>query len=278
MFVGNSTGILKKVLMSKPSYLQAAPINEIAKKWAATKLDTQKMEAEHAAMTRAYADNGVEVTFLNPDPERPNSVFSRDFGACIREGYILGKFREPIRFPEHGAYKDRLEKLGVPLVTEVKKGLFEGGDFCFLDDTTIAIGIIARSNPEGVAEIRRALEPLGYTVIGVPCEEKYLHLDLCYNMVAEDLAVAFPESLPEEFLSRVKKRGIELIPVSSEAVFQHGCNVQAIGARRVISLKHNGALNEALSGHGITVIEVDITEILKAGGGPHCMSFPLERI
>lgn len=29
--------------------------------------------------------------------------------------------------------------------------------------------------------------------------------------------------------------------------------------------------------YGLKVIEVDLKEILKGGGGPHCMSFPLER-
>jgi len=29
---------------------------------------------------------------------------------------------------------------------------------------------------------------------------------------------------------------------------------------------------------GIKVTEVDITEIVKAGGGPHCMTFPLSRV
>ena len=33
-----------------------------------------------------------------------------------------------------------------------------------------------------------------------------------------------------------------------------------------------------LAKEGMKVIELDITEILKAGGGPHCMTFPLERI
>ena len=33
------------------------------------------------------------TAFLDADPERPNSVFSRDFGGCVREGYILGRFR-----------------------------------------------------------------------------------------------------------------------------------------------------------------------------------------
>ncbi|WP_206537514.1 arginine deiminase family protein [Listeria aquatica] len=28
---------------------------------------------------------------------------------------------------------------------------------------------------------------------------------------------------------------------------------------------------------GLEVIEINLEEILKGGGGPHCMTFPLER-
>jgi N-dimethylarginine dimethylaminohydrolase len=277
MFVKNSTGVLKKALLCRPTYLRISPINEIAKKWTETPLDLNKMEEEHRALVRAYEDNGVQVMFLEAESQLPYLVFARDFGGCIREGYILGKFREPLRYEEQSRYKARMEALGVPLAAEVKKGFFEGGDFFFLDDTTLAIGMIARSNAEGVEEIRRALKPLGYTVLGVPAKPEYLHLDMCFNLVSENLAVGYPPGLPEEFLTEVKKRDIEIIPGDEEAIFAHGYNLQSIGGGRIVSLKRNKALNEALDKRGFRIIEVDITEILKAGGGPHCMTFPLER-
>ncbi len=277
MYVRNSSSIMKRILMSRPDFLQAAPINEIAKKWSHTRLDTAKMQEEHRLLVDAYRKNGVKVEFLEPAAGRPNSVFSRDFGGCIHEGYILGKFREPIRFAEREAYKTRMAELGIPLVAEVTRGLFEGGDFTFLDDTTIAVGMAARSNPAGVDEIREQLAPLGYHVAGVQVDEKYLHFDLCFNLVDCNLAVAFLDALPEDFLAELARREIETIPVPANMVFQHGCNLQSIGNRRVVSLKQNIHVNEELSRRGYDVIEVDITEILKAGGGPHCMTFPLAR-
>jgi N-dimethylarginine dimethylaminohydrolase len=278
MFVKNSTGTLKKALLCRPSFLKLNPINEIAKKWLRQPLDIEKMEAEHRLLVKAYEDNGVETVFIDTDPGLPYMVFSRDFGGCIREGYILGKFREPVRFGERELYKKRMAELGIPAALEVSRGFFEGGDFFFLDDHTLAIGMIARSDAAGVAEIRQGLRDWGYTVIGVPADSRYLHLDMCFNLVCEDLAVAYPPGLPGEFLAEVAKRGIEIIAGDEEAIFDHGYNLQAIGNRRVISLKRNAALNEALDKRGVKIIEVDITEILKAGGGPHCMTFPLERV
>jgi N-dimethylarginine dimethylaminohydrolase len=278
MFIKNSTGVLKKALLCRPRFLKLSPINEIAKKWIRQPLDAEKMEAEHRSLVKAYEDNGVEVVFIEAEPDLPYAVFSRDFGGCIREGYILGKFREPLRFGERELYKKKMAELGIPAALEVSQGFFEGGDFFFLDGHTLAIGMIARSDAEGVEEIRQGLKGLGYSVIGVPADSRYLHLDMCFNLLSEDLAVGYPPGLPGEFTAEVKKRGIEIIAGTEEAIFDHGYNLQSLGNRRVVSLKRNTALNEALDKRGISVIELDITEILKAGGGPHCMTFPLERV
>ncbi|MGN0352440.1 MAG: dimethylarginine dimethylaminohydrolase family protein [Roseburia sp.] len=276
MYVKNGTGVLKKVLISTPLYLKAAKINEIAKKWD-YELDVDKMMLEHAAFVKAYQENGVEVEILPADEKRPNGVFARDFGGCVKEGYILGNFRLPLRYKEHTDYEAKMAELGVPKIAEVKEGLFEGGDFMFLNEKTIAVGMLDRTNERGVEEIREQLAPYGYEIIGVPSDPKYLHLDMMFNLVDEHLAVSYEEGLPEEFRKWVKAHDIEIIPVEEEAIFKHGCNLQALGNHRVMSLKQNSYVNRELEKRGMNVVELDITEILKAGGGPHCMTFPLVR-
>lgn len=277
MFVKNGTGVLKKVLVSRPSYLKPAPINEIAKKWADTTMNVELMEREHKLFTEAYEKAGVAVEYLDADVERPNSVFARDFGGCIKEGYILGNFKLPLRYKEHTDYEKRMKELGVPIVARVEHGIFEGGDFGFLNEKTIALGMADRTNEEGVKEIKEQLEPLGYRVFGVPLKQAYLHLDMCFNLVDDHLAVAYEEGLPMTFREELKKMDIKIIPVPEAAIFAHGCNLQALGNHRVMTLKQNVSVNEQLAKNGMELIELDITEILKAGGGPHCMTFPLVR-
>ncbi|MDD6796530.1 MAG: arginine deiminase family protein [Clostridiaceae bacterium] len=277
MFVKNGTGVLKRVLVSKPEFLKAAKINEIAKKWDYD-LDIDKMREEHEMFVKAYEENGVKVEYLDADKERPNSVFSRDFGGCIKEGYILGNFKLPLRYKEHVDYEKKMNDLKIPVVAKCEKGLFEGGDFMFLNEKTIAIGMADRTNEEGVEEIRKQISKYGYEVIGVKLKKEYLHLDMCFNLVDDKLAVSYKDGLPAEFIKKLDDMKIEIIEVPEESIFKHGCNLQALGDHRVISLKQNVRVNEELRKHGMKVIELDITEILKAGGGPHCMTFPLERI
>lgn len=277
MYVKNGTGRLKKVLVSKPEFLKPAPINEIAKKWKDTTMDVDIMLREHEEFVRCYEACGVEVEYLEADADRPNSVFSRDFGGCVKEGYILGNFKLDMRYKEHVDYERRMKALGIPKIGEVKKGLFEGGDFMFMNEHWVAIGMADRTDEAGLREIKMILEPLGYEVTGVPLKKEYLHLDMCFNLVDDNLAVTYADGLPEDFKALLKERGIELITVEEEAIFKHGCNLQALGDHKVLSLKKNVSVNEQLREHGMDVIEMDITEILKAGGGPHCMTFPLYR-
>lgn len=277
MFVKNGAGKLKRVLMSPPSYLEAKPINAIASQYVGQPFDKARMKEEYESLKAIYRKEGIQVEELPADPGRPNCVFARDFGGCIREGYILGRYHIALREKETADYKEKMKALGVPLVCQVKEGHFEGGDFIFLDEKTLAIGMVARSDEAGVEEIRRAVEPLGYTVLSVPADPVYLHVDLLFNLVAPHLALAYRKALPEEFLEEVKKRDIDMIDVPDDRVMHLGSNVQALGDGKVVALASNHAVNVLMERKGLTVIEADITEICKSGGGPHCMTFPLER-
>ncbi|WP_416044776.1 dimethylarginine dimethylaminohydrolase family protein [Clostridium tyrobutyricum] len=279
-FVKNSTGVLKKVLLCPPNYMKLQPINVIADKWIKENngLNIEKCIKEHNDLIKAYEENGVEVVLMKPEAKLTNEVFARDFGGCIREGYILGNFKEPIRYGETIAYKNKMEELGVPCVAKVSKGYFEGGDFWFLDDNTLAIGVIARTDETAIIEIKDQISKFGYEIIPVKCSEENLHLDMCFNIVDEKIAVACKAALPDSFLRTLEERNFKLIDIPQDGVFKHHCNLQALGNKRVISLKSNVEVNRKLKELGIKVIELDLEEVLKSGGGPHCMTFPLERI
>ena len=86
------------------------------------------------------------------------------------------------------------------MIGQVDRGFFEGGDFWFLDEATIAHGVVARSDWEGVRAAARILEPLGYAVVGVQLASRNLHLDMAFNIVAPGVAVCATEQMPEFFL------------------------------------------------------------------------------
>lgn len=277
MFVKNSTGKLKQVLMSYPQYLSIEPINVISKYFKDHQLDKKKIDEEFNLLVQTYQNLGIEVFFLPPSETYPDSVFARDFGACLKDGYILGRFKHEYRKNERKAYEKKMQKLNIPQLFKVHEGYFEGGDFFFLDDKTIVIGLLERTNQIGYQEIKEHFKNQ-YEVLFVESDPEFLHLDMCFNLIDEHLALICKEAFDISFLQELQKRKIELIEVSKEDIFRHGLNVQALGDKKVLALKKNHDINLQIKQKGYEVIELDITEILKCGGGIHCMTFPLKRI
>lgn len=279
VFTANSTGVLRKVLLCPPTYFTFQPINEITKAVLrdGEVADLEVFNREHNELVDAYRQAGVEVELIEPVENLPYMVYARDFGACVQEGAIIGAFREPARQGEELHYIKKLNEMGVPIIGRVDRGSFEGGDFWFLDDATLVHGVVARTDWEGIECAQRILEPLGYTLRGVQLPSRNLHLDMAFNIVAPQVAVCAVDQMPDWFLRQLAKRRFELIEIPAEGVFKHHANIQCLGKDRVLTFAGNKAVNEKLTALGLEVLTPEITEILKGGGGPHCMTFPIKR-
>ena len=233
VYVSNATNPLKKVMMCSPRYYQFNGINVITAEWM-KKGDQEKndvMVAEWQMLVDAFKDNGIEVVEVEARPEFEVMTFARDYGCMIKEGAVIGHFRHPVRQVEAVAYEEKLKEMGVPIVARVNAGCMEGGDFWMIDEHTLAFGQVDRTDQAGVDNLRDQLQKFGYTVVGVPCPPDNLHLDMIFNIVAPQVALACIDQLPYNFLQMLKRRNFELIPVASEDMYKHGCNVQCIGNR-----------------------------------------------
>ena len=277
--VSSATGVLRKVLLSRPDYLELDPINKIASdclKKGIT-IDKEKALQEHDSLIEIYRKNDVKVEILEPVEGLSSMVFARDFGFNLKEGFVLGRFKEGIRKQESEKYAEKLKALGVPMIACCTEGFLEGGDFWQLDEKTLFIGELQRSNEDGIENIRQQLMPYGYKIIGVESNPIYLHLDMIFNIVGEKTAVAYWEGLPKHFQDYLIDNEFDIIKIEEEDVFKFFSNLQALGNRRVISLKANINVNSQLRKRGFEIFELDAKEILKNGGGPHCMTFPVSR-
>lgn len=73
------------------------------------------------------------------------------------------------------------------------------------------------------------------------------------------------------------KKRYEMIEITDDEQFQLGTNVLSIGNKTVISLPVNRHVNQELRKRGYTVIEIDLSEIIKSGGSFRCCTLPIER-
>lgn len=74
-----------------PAYLEAKLINAIARNYVGQPFNKEKMREEYEVLKALYRGEGITIEELSADSARPNSVFARDFGGCIQEGYIPGR-------------------------------------------------------------------------------------------------------------------------------------------------------------------------------------------
>jgi N-dimethylarginine dimethylaminohydrolase len=281
MSVRNEYGRLRSVLLCKPTHFALHPINVIAESFIQQNAlpNPERVLREHQVFTRALIEAGVEVAWVEPDPRLPYQVFTRDIGVMTPRGALLGTFRESIRQGEATSAVAVLNGR-VPIWRRIEAApgvAFEGGDYTYVDNERVAVGIGARTTAEGV-ECLRALAPeLAVEIVPVPFDPKFLHLDMIFCVLSERVCAICKEALPDDFLNRVKSWGFEMVDVPIEGVFRLNCNLLALDEGVVVSPARNTEVNGQLRAMGFKIVEVELEEILKGGGGPHCMSFPIQR-
>lgn len=278
-YLDNEYGRLRKVLLCSPRYFQWEAINEVAKKnLEMTERFSHELAMEqHDELADALRTAGVDVYFIEPSEPHHYMVYTRDFGKNIENGVLLGRFRLPIRMGEEDLFEKYLMDAGFPIAGQVACGAFEGGDIHFVDRETMAVGVGARSTMEAVESARKILGEKDIDVVPVEFDPKYLHLDLLFVKIAEKLCLACPEGLPEDFLDLLKKKKFELIEVPAEDAMQLKNNVLAIDEKRILSFEENTEVNKKLKAHGFEVLTPRLSMFTMGGGGPRCLTFPLER-
>lgn len=275
------TGTLHKVLMCPPDYYSiknyANPIAQMTCAKDGGDIDHEKAKEQHRNLIKTYLDAGVDVEILEPDPGCIYMVFARDFGGCVKEGAIMGLFKEPQRWPETPLWEAKLRELGIPNAARTTAGVIEGGDFAMIGEHICAFGLIDRTDQVGFDSVAFQLNELGYECVPIRLPHKWLHLDATLNVIADDVVLMCKEIMPAGIIERFERRGFTIIDFPQEDILTLDANVEAIGKHRVISASSDVKMNQKMSDAGIEVIEVDVSEIMRGGGCIHCMTFPLLR-
>ena len=279
MFVSNEYGKIKRVLLSKPLYYRILPISPTTSRIinSGNLPDVEEAIREHQAFVDVFREKGTEVIIFEPDERYPYQVFTRDIGVSTPKGIVLGRYCIPERRGEEIMAENALLEHGIPIFRHISRGTIEGGDFMYLDDNTLAVGYGGRSNREGVGALEAIAPLLDLEIIPVPFHADFVHLDMVGNIIGEKIAVVCPEVLPHFFVEILKQRQFELVEIKVEEVSYLAANVVALDKETIISDKDNTRVNEQLKALGFEIIELKLTELLKAGGGPHCLTFPIER-
>ncbi len=204
------------------------------------------------------------------------------------------------------------QAMGRWLDDELPAGL-EGGDVLVLNERSICLGLSERTTEEAIEVAaqqllveKQALDTI--LVIQIPARRSFMHLDTVFTMVDGDKFLLFPGishqiqvyRLTRGAGGRVKaemvdslRRGLaEALGLSDVEIIHSGggdpitaareqwgdsTNCLAVAPGVVVVYNRNQATNRVLQRHGVEVIEIEGSELVRGRGGPRCMSLPLSR-
>jgi N-dimethylarginine dimethylaminohydrolase len=226
--------------------------------------------AQWTALRDTYRELGHTVDEIDPIPGLPDMVFAAN-GATVVDGLAYGaQFRYPQRAPEAPAYLNWLADAGFE--THEAKERNEGEGDLLLTPRFLLAGTGFRTDLAAHAE---AQELFGRPVITLQLvDPRYYHLDTALTVLRGDTIAYLPEAFSassRRVLGQLFPDAIKATPADAAVL---GLNAVSDGHNVVLPRQATGFADQ-LRERGFTPIPVDLSELLKAGGGPKCCTLEL---
>jgi len=261
--------------------------------------DLDKLQEEHRSLVAALKAEGIEVIYL--DPKEPligtygiplRSVPYTRETIMVRGGAIIER---PVPAYKKGLevfHAKRLMELGCPILHTIHgKGAFETSNMVWIDDTSVILSVGLRGNMEGLHQVEQILRGLGVEDIHIAHLPGYLHtrehqvggssgifhLDMAFGMAYYKIGVLWPGGVGYDTILWLENKGVDIIEVSDEELNTCAPNLLPIAPKKVIVSAFNLRMTDELRKRGIEIIELDLSEFAKGGGGPTCLTLPLIR-
>jgi N-dimethylarginine dimethylaminohydrolase len=234
-------------------------------------VDTALAMRQWEQLRGAFTSLGHTVRTITPDAGLPDMVFAAN-GGCVVGGKVLGaRFRHPQRAAEGPAYLRWFAGQGYPVVAE-PRAVNEGeGDLVFSGRAILA-GHGFRTDPEVREELT---ELFGLPVISLRLvDPRFYHLDTALVVLDEDTAAYYPPAFDDAGRAALASHFAELIEAKDEDAEVLGLNAVSDGRHVVLPERATG-LAAQLAAAGFEPVGVDLSEFLKAGGGPKCCTLEL---
>lgn len=278
-------GSLQQVAMRRPGAILSADADD----WHYAKaLDRAALAAQYEAFVELVVASGARILWLPADDSDglADSVFTYDPSFVIPAGVIMlrpGKLLRRAEVDLHRAFYQGM----MPILGSIEApGIIEGGDCCWLDATTLAVGRGFRTNQSGVDQLTAIVESHGiaveaYDLAYADGPDACLHLLSVVNPLDIDLALVRRQLVPVALHERMVAKGYELLDVPTdeyEASAGLSLNVLAVAPKRCIAIDGYPKTVDLMEGAGCEVEVFRADELcLPCEGGPTCLTRPLWR-
>ena len=225
--------------------------------------DSDVLMRHHDAYVLALRQAGVDVSVLDALEEFPDSLFVEDTALCLQEGAVVLRPGAPTRFGESMAMAPHLGDVYSDVRQLTGAGFVEGGDI-LTTETEILVGRSARTNAEGIAELREAVASWGYTVREVTTPPGVLHFKSDCSLLDGSTILSTPRLSASGCFE-----GYTVVDVAEGE--EPAAN--SIRVNDVVFMPSGFPLTtERVRDAGFVVIELENSECQKIDGGLSCLS------
>jgi len=228
----------------------------------AATIDPARARRQHRAYVATLRALGVRVVELPPVADLPDACFVEDCAVVVGRAALLGRPATPTRAQEPGLVRDTLARHVDQLVELPAGATLEGGDALRMG-ARLYVGRSLRTNRAGVDALRRLAGAHGVQVRPVAVPAGFLHLQTAVTALDQTTLVGVPEALallPPALrkvpVAQQERAAASVLAVGGQVVMAAGCPRTAARVRQL----------------GYTVHEVELSELVKADGGPTCLS------
>lgn len=224
-------------------------------------IDLSIARTQHREYEAALASLDCRVIQLAEEPAMPDAVFVEDVAVVLDEIAIITR---PGAISRRAEIESVATALGTwrPLVRLTEPATLDGGDVLRLG-RTLYVGLGARTNEAGAAQLADAVRRHGYKVRTVHVQDA-LHLKTAVTGLGEGLLLINPAWVdPADF------DGFDTIEVHVDEPF--AANALRVGDTVIHSSAFPGT-QRRLTSRGLKVFGVNASELARAEGGVTCCS------
>jgi dimethylargininase len=228
-------------------------------------IDVERAREQHHRYAECLRELGVSVVSLPAEPEMPDSMFVEDPAVVVNEVAVMTRMGAESRRKESASLAAALAKFR-PLRWMRQPATLEGGDVLRIE-SIVYVGMSARTNRDGMAQLAVELARFGYSVRPVDVRG-CLHMKSACCCAGDQIILA-----NGNWIDTTIFRGFRVVDVPPNE--PRAANVLSIGETVLVPAAFP-ATAELLQGLGRKVRTLDISELMKAEAGLTCSSILLE--
>ena len=238
------------------------------------RIATRQWERLHFALAGL-----AHVELVEQQAGSPDMVFTANAGLVSNGMVALSRFLHPERQGEEPHFRKWFDDSGFALRELPPDVPFEGeGDALFeADNSRLWAGYGMRSRE---SSHRYLQETWGVEVISLRLiDPRFYHLDTCFCPLFGGYVLYYPEAFDRASQAKIASRYAEekRIEVWLQDALRFACNAINVGTTIVMN-EVSAQLSSRLEAHGFRVVQVSLTEFLKAGGAAKCLVLRLSEM